>query len=1592
MKVRKLLAMLLVLSMVLSITLPTAVLAAEGDGADVTVTETTESTGTESTDSTEPGTTESGTTETGDGNVTVPDESENPAPAPSESTDPTPVPSESTDPTPVPSESTDPTPTPSESTDPTPVPSESTDPTPTPSESTDPTPTPSESTDPAPAPSESTDPTPVPSESTDPTPVPSESTVPAPTETVEIPEATVPGAALCEHGNDPTICPECNPDLYCEHGVLLTEECAQCIAAQQAHEAAMAVAKSVYEKIMAAKTLAEYAAAKVVDPMYQSSIDALLAEYVATLTADEQAAYAAQIEMLEALVPPVLSFETVEEIYAAIMAAETKADYDAILAAISDEQKAELDAYVLTLTEEEQAAYYTRSQVLSVLTDVYVALIASTTLEEFNGVLATFNSAETEIFQQLLSQEQTDAITMRLEELLTAEDSFAQPVNFTNAAPLVESSSSPILQNNGRTTFAATQTYAPMMLMASAPMTLSSPANTGDDGTAADPDGNGLALGKSVTGNETDGYTVKLEAYASGTVSSDENSKPLDIVLVLDVSGSMDYCIQCGNSETSCSCYRQVDSVGHNEVCYGHIYHSGWIGGGYWSYDRLYWCDQCEAWLTTNRDHFDWRGRVQHDNSDRYTGDLYVKEFQSRIDSLKTAVNGFIDSVAESSPDSNIAIVKFAGTKMTYDPDNQRSDGVGDNTYTSGGNTYNYSQVVKELTKVNETGASALKSAVLDLDAGGATQINFGLQHADTILTNARTAGDYDRKQVVIAFTDGEPTSGSSFETSVANSAIDSANSMKDAGVTVYSIGVFSGADGSDPSNLPDYTNENNAGWGGLSDQEKEDNANRFMHLISSNYPGATKMNDTGSIAADLGDKSYFLSAGDSDSLNDIFETISEEIATPKLTLGTDTILQDEVTQYFEIPAGAQITVQRSAKQADGSWSTPETITATATTSGNTVQVTGIDYSKYFVSDNPRKNPDNPNATTSDFYGYKYIVTFPIEVRDGFWGGNQVPTNVAENSAVYSKGTKVEQFAQEPTVDVSLNIPAFTAKDLNIYYGSSLPTVDSEYYNAITVPNDWRTDYVNRTIVYSVDTSDTKNTEDSNFTVTATLSPKYEGTCSSVSDDATGNVYVFTPIITLGDLNTYLTEEPSYPVTATNVTWQHKTVTGTIYGTEPDLSLTCTPDSDNNYTSDILTDYYVDVTQVTSRSTVFPMTGDYAVQFEHSTSCLTGCTFDSTKGQFMVHVFQPVIEFQDIKTYLGNTMDGDDYTASNPTVAEVWKWGDVKSTDVTMQGTKPAADDFGYTYDNGASKVATEDYHVSVQVELNGQELEKGTHYTVSHKACDPVNCGFESTSGDFMVHVFKPTITFQDSTIYKGETGELNFKTENYVKTVWKHEKFSGALTGNAPDLTFTYDQGIDKSGYSKDTPVNVTEVKNGSNELDLDDVTFDWQRGGCDCTVDQTGNAEFIVHVKTCTLTVTKSFDGGYYDKNDTFLFTVTGPDGYEATFTLGTGDGELENEVKLTGLAVGTYTVTEDDGWSWRYTASGDGPATLSKENPDDQITITNTLEDDQWLTYDGSKVNSFKLTPAESLVSRVMTALVPEKPKLPGDQDADNEERS
>lgn len=219
-----------------------------------------------------------------------------------------------------------------------------------------------------------------------------------------------------------------------------------------------------------------------------------------------------------------------------------------------------------------------------------------------------------------------------------------------------------------------------------------------------------------------------------------------------------------------------------------------------------------------------------------------------RIDALKAAANSFIDKIAESngkiadeSQRHRVSIVKFSGKK---------SDRVGNVTYRSGGYTYNYSQVMKTMTTVDSTGATSLKSTVSSISPAGSTRADYGLELASSQLaSNGRTGAT----KVVVFFTDGAPTSSNGFESSVANSAVSAAKSMKDAGTTIYTVGIFSGANPAD-----------------ISGRE-----NSFMNAVSSNYPKATAYNDLGDRVTGA---AYYKTATTSGDLKTLFEDISQEI------------------------------------------------------------------------------------------------------------------------------------------------------------------------------------------------------------------------------------------------------------------------------------------------------------------------------------------------------------------------------------------------------------------------------------------------------------------------------------------------------------------------------------------------------------------------------------------------------------------------------------------------------------------------------------------------------------------------------------------
>ena len=232
-----------------------------------------------------------------------------------------------------------------------------------------------------------------------------------------------------------------------------------------------------------------------------------------------------------------------------------------------------------------------------------------------------------------------------------------------------------------------------------------------------------------------------------------------------------------------------------------------------------------------------------------------------RIDALKNAANAFIDeiatqnaSISDASKQHQVSIVKFAGEK---------SNKVGNDTYRKGGYTYNYSQVMKNMTACSETTKSSLKDTINAINPAGATNAAAGME-----LAQGQTSKRSDAKKIVIFFTDGTPTTQSDFSDEVASDAISAAKAMKDAGASVYTIGIF---DGANPSANVNATS----------------NENKFMQAASSNYPAAAYTYTqywlmSGEWKWSFGNRAegsdFYKSASSASELSKIFEDISKEI------------------------------------------------------------------------------------------------------------------------------------------------------------------------------------------------------------------------------------------------------------------------------------------------------------------------------------------------------------------------------------------------------------------------------------------------------------------------------------------------------------------------------------------------------------------------------------------------------------------------------------------------------------------------------------------------------------------------------------------
>lgn len=533
----------------------------------------------------------------------------------------------------------------------------------------------------------------------------------------------------------------------------------------------------------------------------------------------------------------------------------------------------------------------------------------------------------------------------------------------------------------------------------------------------------GVVVDKTVNYDEDGNYSLTLEAYVTNEVTKGSKTTPLDIVLVLDVSGSMaqnttSYTYEA-TQETNWS-YSDIDSWWADEYYYkvGESYyevHAVWERKG--SFPNRY--TEYSLYYSDDNGIRHSLGEPARDEDSTILSNtvLYTRRNDgstSKLSAMKTAVNSFIDQVAEnaagdtSTTEDNvihrISIVKFGS-------DNRDSVGNGHNR--SG---YNYSQVVKDLTEVSSN-VQELKGTVNSLDASGATQVNYGLKHAQRVLSGDQQYGlggaREEAKQVVVVFTDGQPTSGSSWEGGVAADAVNLAYDLKDGGVTVYTIGMFDDADPSDT----------------------DGRFNKYMNGVSSNYPNAEVTNWRGDRTQDWDDcklggcvteGNYYFAADDAEELENAFSTIADNVSTSKVAAGANTVLSDTLSEFFTFPEGLTGSsdggmvqyAEVKGQDADGSytWYEPETLTGVTpvvNADSKTITVKGFDYTANAVT-----KTTNQDGTVT-WSGGKLVLTFPIQPDvNGSWSAAE--TYVTNDTDEHKAGLSGYMVDEKPNQSLEL--------------------------------------------------------------------------------------------------------------------------------------------------------------------------------------------------------------------------------------------------------------------------------------------------------------------------------------------------------------------------------------------------------------------------------------------------------------------------------------------------------------------------------------------------------------------------------------------
>lgn len=559
----------------------------------------------------------------------------------------------------------------------------------------------------------------------------------------------------------------------------------------------------------------------------------------------------------------------------------------------------------------------------------------------------------------------------------------------------------------------------------------------------------GIGYAKGITGPDDNGnYFIHLHTFVTGDGTITHSDIPADIILVLDVSGSMDETLSSSVTyEAQASRSYSYNDINNSDLYY--LYNGQYYEvqrntqGGYYSQTRYYLRFNAGGWRYLNgtgNQNYRPDNAPTNANSTIFTGVLYkrVEITETKMDALKTAVKAFIETVEQNDPGegkhNQISIIKFAGNTYYEDNDDGTSTNVTGNHKHSGYNSNqrnwmesdnpnftdwhyrNPTEIVTDFIETTGNGAQTLTDAVDDLQPGGATAADYGMTKALALLNTLYEDGTPVREsnKTIVFFTDGDPNHGDGFDTSIASAAILKAKDIKDlkaytdengneVKVSIFSISIF------------DST----------TDTQRINNRNKYMNNLSSNYPTASNMDDGWQPGQPI-DK-YYQDAS-SGNLEDIFRSIASEAGGNKILNDATLTAVDVVSQSFNIPGDADdiliyeadvVSVATDgtltfAPESEWTPNPPGVEIVPDEDNPNKITVTGFDYAANYCG---TLTVDDEDPVP---HGSKLVLRIPITMSDDAVGGPGVDTNGPE-SGIYVDGHNEVKF-ESPTVDLPVNL------------------------------------------------------------------------------------------------------------------------------------------------------------------------------------------------------------------------------------------------------------------------------------------------------------------------------------------------------------------------------------------------------------------------------------------------------------------------------------------------------------------------------------------------------------------------------------------